>query len=388
MRRIVIASKFLVLLCVTLGQLGGGIAAQEKTSAVRADMNLVYQAFRDLQPYLYSKSLFLSDSNNQRINDLLTILSGRFHDVERVDSKYAGEPGFASTLKVMTEMLDDARARFKEGKKEYALWRLKTSANYCVSCHTRHEIPIEFSGGTVNLDNLNTYEQGEFFLATRQLDKAKEKFLAVSTDPALSSVRMEALRKWLVLITRVQPDPQSALQTLTKIRSKVKLSAYEDEEVVSWIHSLRRWQNESKGVVPPLVKAENLVRQGLGMDDPLVAYRGTVELLRASAILHKQLEEKADFSKPQRAHVLYLLGLVYKELPFFFVDELPEIFLEQAIRESPASEDAKKAYRLYQEIMTFSYTGSGGTRLPDDILLLMKELHDLAYGVLPLKGQV
>ena len=362
--------------------------AQEKTASVRADMNMVYQAFRDLQPYLYSKILFLSDSNNEKIGELLETLSSRFHDVERLDSKYAGEPGFASTLKVMSEMLDDSRSRFKEGKKEYALWRLKTSANYCVSCHTRHEIPVEFSGGAVNLETLNTFEQGEFYLATRQLDKAKEKFLAVVNEPVLGSLRMEALRKWLVLNTRVHPDPQAALQVLNKVRSKVKLSAYEDDEVVNWIHSLRRWQNESKAEVPPLVKAENLVRQGLGMDDPLMSTRGTVELLRASAILHKLLEDRTNFSKSERAHVLYLLGLVYKELPFFFVDELPEIFLEQSIRENPGSEDAKKAFRLYQEIMTFSYTGSGGTRLPDEILLIMKELHDLAYGIPNMKGQV
>ena len=353
-----------------------------------ANMHSVYQAFRELQPFLYDKDAFNDPKNAARIQELLGIMSTRFHKVEGMESAHAQEPGFASTLKVLNDMLDDAHNRFDEGKKGYALWRLRTSSNYCVACHTRFEVKVDFYDPTVNLDGLNSYERGELLLASRQFERARDEFLVAVKDPALVAQRMEALRKWLVIYTRVTPDPREALTELSRIRTRAALSRYEDEEVQGWLESLRRWEGESKVAVDPLAKAENLIRQGLAMDDPLYGRKGTVELLRATAILHRLLDNMTQENKVNRGRVLYLLGLAYSELPFFFINELPEMFLEQCIRENPGTDDAKRAYLLYKEIVNVAYTGSGGTRLPDDVIAELKELHDIAYGIPQVRGRV
>jgi len=351
-------------------------------------MHSVYQAFRELQPMLNDKLVFNDPKNEPRINELLQTMSERFHKVEGMESAHASEPGFASTLTVLNDMLDDAHKRFREGKKGYALWRLKTSSNYCIACHTRFEVQVDFYDPTVNLAGLNSYDQGEILLASRQFERAGEAFLVAAKDPALVAQRMDALRKWILIYTRVTPDAREALTELSRIRTRTSLSRYEDEEVQGWIESLRRWENESKAPVDPSAKAENLIRQGLAMEDPLYGRKGTIELLRATAILHRLLDSRTLDGKLSRGRVLYLLGLAYSELPFFFINELPEMFLDQCIRENPGSDDAKRAYLLYKTIVSVSYTGSGGTRFPDDALAEMKELHDIAYGIPQMRGRV
>lgn len=355
---------------------------------VKSSMSVVYQSFKGLQKFLYSRDRFVDPANEKEIGDLMNGLRQGVHSVDASNAKYKEEPGFATTLRVLNEMLTDSRNRFMEGKKGYALWRLKTSANYCVSCHTRHEVKLDFSDSGLALDTLNSYEQGEFYLASRQFEKAKNSFLAAVLDQDLGYVRMDALRKWLLVYVRVYPDPQAAITQLNKLRPRAKFTRYEEDEIVSWLESLRRWQNEGELRVPVIAKAENLIRQGLGMNDPLLGKKGTVELLRATSYLHQILETKTPEATAQRGHALYLLGLAYSELPFFFVNELPELFLEQSIREYPGTDDAKNAFGLYQEIVTLGYTGSGGTRVPDDVQINFRELHDLAYGTPQLHGKV
>ena len=67
---------------------------------------------------------------------------------------------------------------------------------------------------------------------------------------------------------------------------------------------------------------------------------------------------------------------------------MPELFLEECIRENPDTELAKKSYRLYERMIALGFTGSGGTRIPSDVELSLKELHDLAYGVKRLRAGV
>ena len=59
-----------------------------------------------------------------------------------------------------------------------------------------------------------------------------------------------------------------------------------------------------------------------------------------------------------------------------------ESFMREALKE------AQKAYSLYRDIAVIGFTGSGGTRLPDDVQLQLKELHDLAYGVPQVKSGI
>ncbi|MCO6430337.1 MAG: hypothetical protein J5J00_05700 [Deltaproteobacteria bacterium] len=356
-----------------------GAHGEDPDGSVRPDMAAVFSAFKDLQKYMASPARFHSAENETEISRLLKTMSTRFHKVERLDSKYAKEPGFASTIKITNDMLDDVKNRFSEGNKEYALWRLRASYSYCVSCHARYELSSEYYDPGAPLTGLNSFEKGEFYMATRQFEKAKDAFLTAVTDPALKIKRMDALRNWLVIYVRISPDPLEAIHQINKIRNSSNVSQYEDNELKAWLSSLRRWQNESKVQIEPLRKAEHLIAQGVALDDSIADAKGAVELLRGTAILHKLMESRGGEGDRNRARILYLLGLGYSHLPSFFAYELPEVFLEQCIRDYPGTNESKLAFTLYRELISLGYTGSGGTRLPADVQLKLKELYDISH---------
>jgi hypothetical protein len=379
--------KLLIISVVLLLASSVAVAEDKSRPALPQEMSVVYRAFMDLQPFLSNRDKFSDPANEQRISELLKTLTSKFNEIDSLHRGPATEPGFESTLTALNDMLADAKNRFAEGKKGYALWRLKTTSNYCISCHTRHEVEMSFYDSSDSIEKMEPIERGELYLASRQFEKAKRTFLDVvydQKDP--NGRRMEALREWLVIEVRVSPDPREALTELEKIKKKVALAPYEADEIQEWIISLRRWENEGPLVVDKLAKAENLVRQGLGGPDPLRGRKGTVELLRATALLHSLKEDK--IAPEKRAKVLYLLGLAYSELPFFFADELPELFLESCIREFPGTETAQRAFSLYKEIVTLGFTGSGGVRVPDDIEAELTELRNLAFGVPQASGRV
>lgn len=358
-----------------------------QTKSIKQEMIGVYSAFKEIQEYFINPKLVDSEDGRSRLVYLLGVISENLHKVESFNNDFVKQAGFKSNLDILNEMLDDASARLKEQRTDYAMWRIKTISNHCVSCHTSYKVDLNFSDLQINkseLRKLNNYEKGDFYLSTRQFDQAKEAFLkaALDANDASGYSRLDAIRKWLIIYTRVKPNPHEALTALTRFYSSPSLSKYERDVVVKWVASLRRWSSENTSFkVSPVIKAENLIRQALGMNDPISSSEvGTVELLRATAILHEAIE-KGTLSPFERSQSLYLLGLSYSKLPLFFINELPEVFLELCIRDYPRSKDAKKSYSLYQEIITLGYTGSGGVHLPSDVQLKLNELHDIAYGV-------
>lgn len=368
------------------GSPGAAPTSVAQVESVSDDMRSMYEVFKRLQPYLYREHAFFAEANQEHIASILGRLSAGFEHVEATKEAYAKEPGFELTIRTINAMLDDARHRFNEGRKGYALWRLKTATSYCVSCHSRFQVAADFNDPDIDLTELTPYERAEFLFATRQFDKAQELFMQVARERSEFPTRMDALRRWLVISTRVKSEPRKALLSLRRFRSQVPLREAEAQEVASWIRSLEQWAAEPKSEIDALDRAENLIRRGVAHFDPLSGTKGEVELLRATAILHQlAYDERYD---PQRGRVLYLLGLAYHELPVFFADELPELFLEKAIRTAPGSDAARRSYRLYSEIVTLAHTGSSGTQIPAEVLATLQELHDLAYKKPRLEGRV
>jgi hypothetical protein len=281
----------------------------------------------------------------------------------------------------MSDMLEDATLRFSEGNKPYALWRVKSAAQYCVACHTRHKVELDFYDQDPGLSALSVAEQADFYLATRQFERARLLFLDAARAASASYKRLESLRSWLLIAVRVDSDSARAISELTKFRSQVTLSEIEDSELVSWLESLRRWKNESVRLeIDPLTRAKNLIAQGKGLNDPLSGRSGTVELLRATALLHGYLESDGHHVPTERGEGLLLLGEAYQELSISMPGELPEIFFEQCVREFPGSAQAREAFDRYEELVALSFTGSGGVRIPDDVQRGIDELKRLAHG--------
>lgn len=377
MRHLGYALLFTALLATPVISSGQEDGAERESPAIRREMDSVFSTYRELQGFMLSRSGFVDEKNKSTIEALLSGLSERFHTVQSIKARHENDPSFVANLNSMRELLADAKSRFADGRKDYALWRLRYAADLCVGCHTRYEVNVDFTPPAEYLGQRNAYEQGQYYMATRQFEKAHDAFVLAAASPQADMQRIDALRRLLVIYTRVNPDPARAVRELTRLRAKLRLGDFEQEELASWLSSLRRWQNEGRFQLDPVRQAGHLIEQARVIRQS-TKQAGSVELLRASSILHRLLEETPDKGR-ERSVILYLLGLSYKELPFSFGEDLPEVMFEESIRSYPASDLAAKAYREYHESVTIGFTGSGGTEIPEEINRSLRELYDLAH---------
>lgn len=329
-------------------------------------------SYKALQPYLFHSSQ-QSIEDREAIMKLLDSMEKNFHRVDQTSPSYLVEPGFASTLEMVHELIADSKQRLGEGRDEYAIWRLRSVGNYCASCHTRFEVRADFN----NLEapaNLAPYDEAQFYFVTRQFDKARSRFLELARTGKDQRQRLDALRKWLVIEVRVHPDPNGALLELKSLLASGKIRGFAAEEVEGWVSSLERI-----GALPPeglpVSRARYLISESLRSDshesDP-------VGLLRGTGFLHAALERN-QIPIQERSAALLLLGKAYSELSDFFPEGLAANFLELCIRENSGTRDAQEAYRLYEDIISLGFTGSAGTKLPDDVQRKFDLLKEIAF---------
>jgi hypothetical protein len=344
-------------------------------------MKKVYKNFLILQSYLHEPNKFKSEKNGAAITGLLHKMNETFHSTADFPKAMAKKPGFAARLTLLRAMLTDAEKSFGEGKKDWVLWRLTTMSNHCISCHAAHNVSIAFDGDTAGELPSDPYRRGDFYLATRQYKKSSKEFLKAAVKPPRDGERspFDALRKWLFIQVRISQNPTATLASLETIQDKVLLTRHQAGELSEWTKSLERWSLEQGTPGEPLQKAEELLRQGLSVSDPIETEVGQIEVLRALALLHSLLDEPRT-ADAHRRKALYLLGLSYSKIPMFFMYELPELYLEECIRTYPKTEEAQLSYKLYRYLVLQNFTGSSGAHLPKEEEEKSSRLHDYAYG--------
>ena len=345
--------------------------------AARGDMNAAYQSFKTLYPYLFSASEFQDPAHRDEIARALDTFSTRFNHLNT--KGLSNEPGFRTSLELVLELIEDAHQNFKSGNLEFARWRLRSLGNYCLTCHTRAKVDLDYFDSDPGLSQLSKVELGEFYLASHQFEKAREVFLESARESRNPADRMQALRNWLIIVSRIEQNPQRALKELNQLRHSISFGNSESQELAAWTDSLRRWINETTlKQLGPLPLADRLTTIGAKLAETNYPGGGAVELLRATGILHAVLVAPTA-TTDDHAQALLLLGSAYAKLPQFFVDDLPQSFLEQAIREKPHSALAQEAFDIYRDVVELGFTGSGGTNLPPDVQAKLDELRSLVF---------
>ena len=345
---------------------------------VRQNMDSLLSAFRSIQPYIVDQQKFSEPGNRPRVSNLIQELRTNFHKLDKVPSRYKELPGFSENISLITNLLDDTARRLSEGKSSYAWWRLRKLPSNCFTCHATYKVSSHYTNTDVVDPSLDALNQGRFLLATRQFSAAQSRFLEVLKDPDLRFNYDEALRSLLLIQTRIAKSPREGAELFKEISTNSGIPEENRQEVERWISQLTLWGEEKTAVQPkPLAFAERLILAGTKTTPD--ASQNDVALLRATAILHDQLDS-GSISSAQRSQSLYLLGYAYLKLPLFFAEDWSELYLERCISEFPGSSDAKASYRAYRDHIIDEYSGTAGISLPSDMKLHLEDLRLKAYG--------
>lgn len=349
-------------------------------NSIRQDMQEAYAAFKELQLLLAREEAFSSPANRPAIAKDLRILRDSFHTLDSMQGGYKDQPGFAKSLDLMGDLLVDSSNRFREGKVEYARSQLRSMSKHCFSCHSAHNVRLRFFDDGSEIAGLSFREKGELLLASRQFEKARQAFLAAAWAERSPGQRLDALRRWLFVTIRVDSSSGEAASGIERALAELDLADSEQAELRAWRAALK---DLDAGAIAgdPLTSAARLLKPGGEGSSAAGGY--SVRAMRAVSLLHGALDA-GSLRGEDRAEALYLLGVAYSRLHPLFIEEQPEIFLEQCIDEFRGSEQARRAYSLYETLAT----GRAGAARSSDVNVKLKELHDRAYGIVPAPGSI
>ena len=345
--------------------------------SIRIEMAEVYAAFKQLQPYLLDGNEYANPNNRERILELISRLNDNFHTIETFDSEYLKQPGFPSRIESLLNILHDAKRYYHEGAPRYSLMSLRTLSNHCLRCHSTYSVRVDLHERPENLSRLPLFVQGEFYLLSRDFERARARYYKAALRAPNDLARMDSLLKWLMVSVQYAPNPNKVLHDLELFQNRSPLNEYDQFLVDEWIASLTRWRNEKRGTSTQLDEAEELLERSIPGKDLFDQSIDLVTLLRTAALLEPLLQKPQ--STPERKRALYLAGMTYSKLPPLLTHELPEVYFEQCIREFPGTHEAQLSYRLYHNLVTDPYLFASQNDVPPIVRELLGELHQLAF---------
>lgn len=346
-------------------------------------MRDLYAEAYELFTMVWQPSGFSGEERAGRAMTLVDALKNDFHRVGEAVNFRREDPVMAVTLNVTERLLASVSRDLKEGRTDYAHWRLRGFAQNCVTCHTRTSTEKSFLGAaslSEPRDYLAAMPVIEFLVASRRFDEASERLFRLAehavSDSEFSGHLVPTLRFWLLLEIRALDRPWEAAEKLSKLSEGKTVDTINRNLLAYWIKELRKHRSQ-KDISLPIDNAEKLLKPvrnnvSVPLDD-----KHLVSTLRASKILHDSLAGTTLVGNA-KAKAYFLLALSYQHLNIPAFEATRDLFLERCIRAFPGTPEAKEAFRLYEWDIRQSSTGSGGIHLDDFDKMLIRELEKIA----------
>lgn len=349
------------------------------------EMNKAFNALSDLIPFITDAHKFGQKKDEvfieNKIKDLQTAFNSAKHNA------LLKEDLFAPSYKLINDNISESLIAFKQGKKDYAHWRLKEITSLCLDCHTRmppgHS--SSFQDGELKIDQSkfeDIYNLGIAQLIVRRYVDAKNSFTRSIQDKIIKKSTDDIIlpfKQLLLIDTKVLKNPANLEAELTLYTKNKNIPEDVKTTLTSWIGRLKKW------------KEDKILSTGLQSEKSVVSFINTklqplkkessyesgwdVDLLFASGLLSNYLfENPTSTSAPEIGYWIGWAEKYLKREKFFGSGNL---FLKQCIKRYPGHAIAKECLSEYQESVNFDFSGSSGTHIPDDVKRELDGLSDL-----------
>lgn len=376
--------KTLFYALVVAAALTSSLHAEEPTWSRR--MQSLSQALSELLPDLTSQERFSNPQNADRIKKHVQTLSKAVHAIGKRSG--AKPVDTDPTLHFVAELLEQEVARAQRelgrGNRAYARSVLKSVTGYCISCHTRSSSGPQFPELklSADLESLKPAEKAEYFVATRQFDRAYAQYENLLSNTAFARSQKldweQAAKTALAVAVRVQRNPGNARHVVDLVLKQKEAPYFVRTHAASWREAIDQWEKEPKKSLDSaegfFAEATRLTAMAKQQQKYPADHAADVWYLRSSAAAHDVLAKELTGERASQA--LYLAGLSYEALDD--ASSIHELYYESCIRTTPASEIAQQCYRRLEEVLYFGYSGSGGTSIPDDVAARLERLKKTA----------
>jgi hypothetical protein len=361
--------------------LGGVLTTRAEVKDV---MDQLMEQVFVLKPLIASETRFSDPANAAQISDALkemVALSRQVNHEERIKGT-----GFQVSGAVLTQQLEEIETVFDRGNKEYARANLRSTLGVCMSCHTQlPAVSTRFTDRNKTQVLANPFEEAEFLFLIRNFDAAMTMYGELISGYPLNRVQPDdlevALYRQIYYYVRVARDMNGLSIALRRDSENAQLP--------------ERLQNQIKGFIVAVdaVKDEKFphysAAQGVDLrsyaqaqlggdidgDFSLDSPANVIAALKFSSVLYEYLNENPQ--TPLKPDIFYWLSFGERRYLYLSMHSLPDLYLKQCVLDYPQSPVAKKCFAEYEDIITVSFTGSGGTHIPDDVsqeLSMMRSL--------------
>lgn len=372
-----------LLLAVTTMPLSAAGAVEPLAPTTRETMDGIFEAVSDLLPLSLDEARFADPARRPQIEAALEVLAQSSVQLEQ-HSELRSE-GFGYLSRSMSTDVAAIQTHYAAERYAEARFLLNVLTETCMACHSRLPTSHEFQLSDrllsrTELDILSPKEKARLQVATRQFQAALATYEAIFEDPSMPPSQMDLgghFVDYLTVSIRVLGDYARPIPVLERVGRRPDTSTYLRRHIEGWVRALEDLRSRER---PPsgIEDGRKLIDKARDASEFPSDRDGLVYDLAASGVLHRYVESAAPGS-PARAEAYYLLGVAESRSRHNYWLSETEHYLETAIRLSPRSPYARKAYALLEEFTIFGYTGSAGTSVPPEVQAKLDELRALAY---------
>ena len=186
-------------------------AVSSTPSSWPAKMHALAQILSELMPLAVNKTRFNDPANYAKIEANTVSLKELTHSLHN-EAPPSDDPSFKLVTGLFEEDVSRALDNLRSGNRDYSRYILKDTTNYCFQCHTQTDNGPSFPSLqlTINTEELNPIDRADFFVSTRQFEKALDVLKTVVLDESLAKeapFRWEqAIRSALAVHVRVRKN--------------------------------------------------------------------------------------------------------------------------------------------------------------------------------------
>lgn len=350
--------------------------SQAGSAGLHQQMRKMAAEMLDLFPYLFSEREF-NDPKNQKILE---------EKIKRVRDQFSKASGHFKELplsrrvsyRIFQDHLNDTYDVYRGPNKIFSQTMLRGVSHMCMSCHSLDQKEKALFQEVPRSLFSSDFEFAEFHFMTRNYQKADryyEQFLQGRWEAKDADMRETALARKLFILTEIAKDPESAQNFLKGFSGRKDIPEFIREKGKDWEQGFKEWnqlpQSFGKENVADL---EKLVHKLLGDNLGSVIFTGkeVVHALRLRGFFNDYLNDHPN--DPDTPKLLYWIALLERSFEDNIFYPFAEMSLKECIVNYPSHPVAPKCFNEYEKAITFAYSGSSGTHIPDDVRRELVEL--------------
>lgn len=376
---IVIAS--FVLLCLIAA---AKITDKNSPVAVNQIMTEIGQTMENLFPTLFDDKSMEQPAGQKKLYDSVKKLDALFNEAKPHFEN--ASPTYRISFDVIHAQLTNAMVAMKYDNYRHATNTVKEFVSVCSSCHTQ-DTKLRTLFSDVGRDKFSSDLQfAEFNYMTRNYETAikyYEKYLASNKSLPETEI-MTIMKRILTIDTQIYNRPEDAIKELSKFAKYSGHTKFSKKNLENWLAGLAELEKLQVYRVnnPNFEQITNYVNTILGpLNEPGTADFPSKKEIAARVWLRGLLYHYLNNQPPKEEIpvLLYWLSIIDRSINYSFYYSLADMYLKECMLQYTSHPYAKKCYDEYEAYITFSYSGSRGTDIPDDIADELKALKVKVY---------